>query len=228
MGELTEHDIEARRAATIILLETRTAWHPTLTSQFARFGAVPGEKATERRKCLSCSGTGELNGRQGKEPCSKCAGQGSFLVDAYTGFRSSDEGAGGKTVLTKLERDRQAVAEIDRMRRQAAPPRTEADLLAEANKQGEPWERNRDRHYAEGSYAELERALDWLGGQSPTARQLLEWTYSNHIITEHAPTVTQAALAALDALNERMPTPIRVPAWLRPHPAAARQSRRRS
>lgn len=218
-----------RRAASIALLETRTAWHPTLTSQWAKFGARQGELATERRECKSCGASGQVRTRKGDEQCVNCGGRGFFMVDAYTGAREPEQRQAG--ALSGPER---AVwraninTQIASLGRQLSVPKTEADLLAEANQPGggEPWERDRARHYEHGSYAELERALEWLGGQSATARQLLEWVYGYQIITQLAPTVTRAATAALDTLNERMPEPIRVPPWLQGHPAHHRQSSR--
>lgn len=151
-----------RRQATIVLLESRHAWQPSLTSQFARFGAVVGELATESAVCPKCKGAGDVNSRDGRVPCDNCGAQGTYLVDAYTGFRTAQEGAGTlrNAALShhdlRLNRD----GELQRLREQTRPPQSEATLLAETPPYR--WERERDRHYRHGDYAALDRAMDAL------------------------------------------------------------------
>lgn len=221
--------MSVRRARTILLLESRTDWMPQPRSQFAAFGAIPGEAATRRETCSRCRGECEIPTRLGPEPCDRCDGEGSYLVDAYTGERSSSEGPFRIGALSAVEKDRKAVATIARMGSQIAPPKSERDLIEDANKNPEPWERQREAHYKHGSYRELDLALEWLGGGWPEARQLVEWAYEFHVIAigKCSPDIVRAAEACVDRLCERMPDPVRVPAWLLPaHPAEVRIARK--
>lgn len=203
-----------RRQATIVLLESRHAWQPSLTSQFSRFGAVVGELATESAVCPKCKGAGDVNSRDGRVPCDNCDAQGTYLVDAYTGFRTAQEGAGTlrQAALSHHDLRRKRDGELQRLKEQTRPAQSEATLLAETPPFR--WERERDRHYRHGSYAELSHALEWLNEQSPTAHQIVTWTYEYRIIRQPAQPVAIAALAAVDVLAGRMPDPIRVPPWL--------------
>lgn len=218
-----------RRQRTVLLLGSRTAWHPQVRSQFATFGALPGEKATRRETCSTCHGEGETPTRVGKQPCPRCAGKGSYLVDAYTGYRSRDEGPwDGKAAMTEVEKRRQSDATIARMAAQTAPPKTEQDLIEEANLNPEPWERAREAHHAHGSYRELTLALEWLEGVSPEGWNLLRWVYELDMLRVTSPALMVRTVSALDLVNGRMPDPIRVPKWLMPrHPAQERIANRR-
>lgn len=221
---MTQTPIE-RRTATITLLETRLDWQPTLTSQFARFGATPGELATEPVECKSCAGTGSIRTRKGNEQCVRCDGKGSYTIDAYTGQREPEQRSTGRP-LTGPERTvwRQAIsAQLASLNTQLHTPRSEADIIADARPY--EWERERERHLEHGDYQALDRALEWLGDQSPTARRLVEWAYEFRIITigNAAPSIRQAATVSVDYLNQKMPDPVRVPPWLTAkHPALER------
>lgn len=216
-----------RRALTILLLESRTAWHPQVKSQFSTFGALPGEKATQRETCSQCSGDCTTPSRTGPVPCERCDGKGSYLVDAYTGYRSSDEGPWRGGSLTKVEKGRLVDAEIQRMQAQTAPPRSEQDIIAETLP--EPWERSRDKHYRHGDYRALDLAMEWLAGSAPNAFMLVQWVYELGMIRATNEQVRSRAEAAVDLLCTRMPDRIRVPVWvLPPHPAAQRIAARKA
>lgn len=211
-----EHPLTREREATILLLESRHDWQPVPRSQFSTFGAVPGEQPTHPKRCGTCQGTGLLNVRTRVEKCEVCDGNGSYLVDAYTGQRTS--AAGGLGVkLTRVERARLRDAELARLGFQLARPReirTAADLEGVAPF---AWERDRDRHYRHGDYRMLDLALEWLAGVFPNRRQLISWTYEQGILAASA-----ASAAAVDVLCERMPSPVRVPPWVAQHGGAAR------
>lgn len=203
-----------RRTATITLLRSRTDWHPSIRSQFQGFGATPGEKATVWRLCGSCDGTGTLKTRKGDEACPKCQGKGRFLVDAYTGRRDGEQETRLFSAGDIRRRAELTDAAIARLKEQTAPPRSEADLIADA--QPFPWERERDRYYRAGDYRALDLALEWLDTHNPDARDLVCWVYETGIdelgcLDE---SILLSAERAADLLAERMPDPIRVPSWL--------------
>lgn len=215
---------DTRRERTILLLQSRTAWHPGIRSQFATFGALPGEKATRRETCSVCLGDCEVPSRAGPVPCERCNARGSYLVDAYTGYRSTDEGPWkGAAAKTAVEKRRQDDATIARLAQQVAPPRSQADLIHEANSNPEPWERQREAHHRHGSYRELTLALEWLSGTAPNLWQLVLWVFELDMVRVTPPALLRDALLGVDALAERLPDPIRVPPWLMPATGAARR-----
>lgn len=219
-----------RREQTILLLQSRNDWHPQVRSQFATFGALPGEKATVRETCSACAGEGTTPTRTGPEPCKRCDAKGSYLVDAYTGFRSRDEGPWkGMAKMTEVEKRRQSDATIARMVAQTAPPKSERDLIEEANLSPEPWERSREAHHRHGSYRELTLALEWLGDTAPAAWNLVRWVYELGMVRVTSEPLLARALFGVDLVAVRLPDPIRVPPWLLPaHPAQARIERRKA
>lgn len=221
-----------RRESTIILLQSRHDWQATPRSQFATFGAPAGELATRRVKCQSCNGEGTLNTRGGVKPCEKCSGAGTRMVDAYTGYSSSDDGrteGSRKTGLTRHDKRRLADQEITMLHKQTRPPQSEATLLAETPPY--QWERERDRHYHHGDYQQLEHALQWLTTTIPQARILIGWAYESGVAQLGClhPNVQTAAELSVDHLNRRMPDHVRVPHWLKPkHPAQQRRDKKRA
>lgn len=214
---------DTRRQRTIILLETRTAWHPGLRSQFATFGAKSGEAPTSRTTCTACKGDGTMPSRTGPQPCERCEGKGSYLVDRYTGYRSREEGPWRTGGLSPVEKGRLADAEIQRMSSQTAPPKSERDLIEEANASPEPWERAREAHHRHGSYRELTLALEWLAGSAPNAWQLVTWVYELGMAKVTPAPLIERALYGVDLTAARLPDPIRVPPWLLPTTGAARR-----
>jgi hypothetical protein len=113
------------------------------------------------------------------------------------------------------------------MAAQTAPPKSEQDLISEANLSPEPWERAREAHYRHGSYHELSLALEWLAGRAPNMARLVVWVYELGLVAP-GPETHARAEQGLDAVAARMPDPIRVPGWLLPHPARDRQQARRA
>lgn len=204
----------SRRDRLVVLLETRSAWVPAPRSQFGSFGAVPGEKATERKACRSCDETGLVNGRTGQESCPKCDGAGWYLVDGYTGKR--EDPPREVAVLAGPEREqwrRQTDAKIARLDLQLASP-SEVSARTLQDETPERWERERDRHYRHGDYRALDLALEHHAG---AVAQLATWTFEYRILEiAHNTELAKAAYAAVDLLNLRMPDPIRVPHWYLP------------
>lgn len=197
-----------KREATIVLLATRTAWFPSPRSQFQSFGAVPGEKATERTSCRPCHGSGVVNGRQGVERCESCQGAGWYLVDGYTGKRETERKREG--VLAGPERQawrRSIDSELTRLRLQLETP---SDVSARSLQDETParWEVERDRHYRAGDYRALDLALERFAGTRPGLHQIVTWTYEYAILQP-----SWVSESAVDMLNDDMPDPVRVPHW---------------
>lgn len=214
-----------RREQVIMLLRSRGAWHPA-RGRVEAPGAVPGfvHRLTVRQSCEDCLSNGFVS-----RDCATCHGKGHIETvrerDPYAVEKVQPYGIDP----TKHDRRHDLDAQIARLERQTAAPKSEADLLAEANLSPYPWERDRERHYRNGSYRELEAALEWLAGKHPAARALVGWVYesgADRLGVLH-PSVLDAAEAAVDVLADRMPEEIRVPPWLKPkHPAQERRDRR--
>ena len=217
-----------RRDATITLLRSRHAWHPTLRSQFSTFGALPGETATEWVMCRSCNGDGTIRGRKGLDECKTCAGEGRYLVDSYTRKPAAELSIGRQFTGPEREQWRRLTdASIGRLTAQTTPPRTELDLIADATPY--PWERDRARHYAAGDYRALDLALEWLATESPLGRAMVGWVYESGALELGClhQSILHAADLAVTLLTERMPDPVRVPPWLAAkHPALERRDRK--
>jgi hypothetical protein len=111
--------------------------------------------------------------------------------------------------------DRHAVtrardAEIARLDRQIAPPRSEADLLAEANAHPYAWELARGRMWRFFDYAALDRALEALRGANEPACRALHAVYVYAWMDERRASGRLLDLG-LAFLDERLPDPLRAP-----------------
>lgn len=236
-----------RRASTILLLESRLDWHPANRDSLAALPSIakPGVGAWVR--CERCAGSGRVTGRGfAAKPCRLAHAEWPFrhgcrpcLVcdDGWLHARGGDAGtdrmliAGRHDLETEQQQKLEARAARQRedqaLEQQLAPAaKSVRDDIAETPPFR--WERDRDRHYAAGSYRELDLALEWLGGRAPAARQLVEWAYEFRVIRigNCRPEVSRVAALCVDGLNERMPDPVRVPKWLLPREAYRGQSRR--
>lgn len=221
------------RDAVVILLQTRTAWIDPPRSQFARFGAVPGEKPTVKHECERCTGDGKVNTRAGLKPCEMCEGKGFVLVDGYTGKTEREKPDPLADKDRKLWRQK-VDGELSRLRDQLEKP-TEVHSTADvASIPPYRWERERDWHFRHGDYRALDLVLEKLAGEVPAVVQLATWTFEYHVIElGHAPEALQRlALDAAQVVADRMAAllgrDVRVPARYRPkHPAEVRRDQKR-
>lgn len=178
---------------------------------------MPGELATEREKCKSCSGGGTLNGRQGPEQCVNCHGKGWYLIDGYTRKRTVDKPETGPLSGPDRAQWRRTLdTQIDRTKAQLHRPpevHSAADL---ADVQPEKWERDRDRYYRAGSYRNLDLALEWLASRAPQARSLIGWVYESGAadLAVLDDSIGAASTLAVNILADQMPDPVKVPHWL--------------
>ncbi len=242
--------LSERRTRTILLLESRLDWHPVGRDSVASLQATakPGVGAWVR--CDRCAGSGRVVGfglrakacrashtvwpsGHGCRPCLVCEdgwvatrgedGSDRMLAAGVHGLHEE----GLQRHEARAARDRMLAALSSQL---ARPSSSLADDLAATRP--ERWERDRDRHYRQGSYRELDLALEWLGGRSPSARQLVEWAYEFRVI--HLGScrreVVAAAEACVDVVASRLPDPVRVPGWLLPRAGgpSARVANRRA
>lgn len=124
-----------------------------------------------------------------------------------------------------VSRDRQ----IEVLKRQTRPPRSELELLEEANRRGYAWEEERRTMYRRYDFAILDRALDALRAGDTDAAHALNAVYVDGWMAEVGRiTVTAEALCerGLRFLDAILPAELRTP--LAPkHPALVRRERKR-
>lgn len=150
-----------RRAQIIALLDSRDDGLPVRSpSALAASGFVHGVWAAV--SCPDCLANGRVI-----PGCESCGGRGTVEE-----FRRRDPYAnevvmpfGWEADGREAERARDRAIEV--LGEQVRPPRSEADLLAEANARPYGWERERARMYREFDYAALDRALERLRGRLP-------------------------------------------------------------
>lgn len=194
MSDLRER---ARRERIRILLRTRNDYLPSLRAKATPFtvaGPAPGRK----RKCPACGGTGKTRLRQ---QCPACAGKQTIEVDSYVGRVTSSDARKPEPMSAE--------------RREAEIQRLQSSLtLAAGNVDPEEkyaWERARESRDRNGSYVELERALESL---TPLDRDFIAWVYDSGLNVEvsRASQIREAKIVGL--LSERMPSRIRLPRHL--------------
>lgn len=222
-----------RRAAIVTLLETRDDGlpeprrHAQGSSGFAggvdekgrplRVVSCPDclerKLAGERVGCETCGGSGEIPD-PGKDPMDD-----PIKNPPYDDRRKTNWG-GNNRIEDARERDRQ----LQTLESQLAPPKSEADLLAEANRRGFGWEEERRRMYRLYDYEALDAALDELRDADGSAYHAIHAVYVYAWLTELSPSAEAALDRGLVFLGARLPDPLRVP---QPHPAVIRIERKK-
>lgn len=202
--------IPERAAAIIRLLETRDEHLPEPVRRTeASAGFVHRTKAAVTCQdclandrvmfnCETCHGSGRIEEWRERDP---------YAMEVVLPY-----GFDGSQHDVTRERDRQ----IDILDRQLAPPRSEAEMLDDANRHPYAWEIARRRMYRLFDYAPLDRALEQLRAADEVASRAIHAVY----IYAWAPrTMAPAACArGLAFLDERLPDPLRAPTpERRPH-----------
>lgn len=192
--------IVSRRAAIIRLLQARHAFlEPARRVEYATRGFVHDTLAPQ--VCPTCEGVDDR--------CADCHGRGSVEVRRRRDPYAIDKVQPYGLDPTRHEHARDRDAEIQRLAQQTAPPKSEADLLAEANQRDYTWLDARRRWHL----AELERALDGIRHTSEPVWHAL------HALRVGAP-LFEAGIVALDLL---LPDPLKAPT---PQQAPARDETR--
>lgn len=208
-----------RTLAVRILLQTR--WNYLPGPPTAKLdGARPGPAASRYVPCDYCAGQGWLNGVQpcrqlgdhrksGKHNCRLCPTcDGTKQRVARAGDEPWDAYAG--TAVTELE---QAV----RQAREEEARRASRRPLANPVETGYRWETDRARLEAQGSYRDLDRALEWLRDRHPIDHETVG-LWLQHVASPqlHWFAMDRSLGRALKRLAGRMPSEIRVPHWAVP------------
>jgi hypothetical protein len=194
-----------RRQAIIRLLETRDDHLPTPTRRDYSTAVGFVDHVPVRETCPDC-----LANDRRMYGCETCGGRG-FLefvraIDPYKTQKVQPYGLDG----SRLERARERDAQIARLESQTAPPRSEVDLLAEANEHPFGWELARERMYAQFDYAALDLALGALRDADGGACHALHALYV-YRWAEPSAGYEAALLRGLAFLDARLPHPLRAP-----------------
>jgi len=187
-----------RRAAIIRLLETSD---DNLPQQTVRIDAAPGfvhDDRDHRETCPDCLANDKV-----MFGCETCRGAGTIRTP-----RSRDPYAVSTVVGVDInrheaarERDRQiAILEL-----QTKPPRSESDLLEEANQHGYAWESARERMYERFDYGPLNRALEQLREADDRAYRIIHAVHIYGWLTKLSAVVEAERDAALAFLSDRLP-----------------------
>lgn len=229
------------RDAVVVLLQTRTAWIDPPRSQFARFGAVPGEKPTVTVACPRCDLDGMVTVKKGeRKPCPNCDGKGTFQVDSYTRQREDEKPPSTKPEhlgnLSGPQRETWRAATDAKIAAVKQQLKTPLELASQSYDDIRPerWERERDWHFRHGDYRALDLVLEGLSGEEQAVVQVATWTHEYQIVVwERMPAATRKLVdEAVDLVADRMVIllgrDVRVPARYRPkHPAEVRRESKR-
>lgn len=179
-----------------ILLRTRNDAYPSprsLSIPSTPSGPAPGKQI----RCEVCAGRGRI---RSTTVCPACNGRGKLAFDPYTG-RVSDE-RDRKPAPMAPER---VESEIQRL---STSLRLSAGEIDPNESYG--WERAVERRNRQGSYRELERALERLRDYDPMAWEYILWFYTPTV--EACPGPREEDVIAL--LASWLPEKIRLPRHL--------------
>lgn len=195
MSDLRER---ARRERIRILLRTRNEPYGNVRAQATPFTASGPGDGTER-KCPACDGTGKTRLRQ---KCPSCDGERKIKVDSYVG-RVSSERHTSKSTPQVID------SEIQRLQSYRM---AEAGSADPTEKYG--WEREVESRNKQGSYRELERALEWLRSKDHEGWLFITWVYGSGLEVELNAYSRLREESYLGQLSTQMPAKVRLPRHL--------------
>lgn len=190
----------ARRERIRILLRTRNDPYSNIRAKatpYTTAGPAPGRK----QRCPVCDGTGKTRLRQ---KCQACDGLKSIAVDSYTG-RVSDAQDRKPQPMTPERRE----SEIQRLQSALTISAGETDP-----NEAYGWERAVETRNKQGSYRELDRALEWLRSHDPLGWEFITWVYGSGLEVELSPYAKLREDSYVGQLSRHMPSMIRLPKHL--------------
>ena len=187
----------ARRERIRVLLRTRNDPYSVVRAKgtpYTTAGPAPGRK----RKCPACDGSGKTRLRQ---KCQACDGLKMIAVDSYTG-RVTDSDARKPQPMTAERRE----AELQRL---------DSSLTISAGRtdpnESYGWERAVEARNKQGSYPELERALERLRWFDPLGWEFLTWLYGSGLTIQASRGSEIREAELVGQLSQWMPPKIRLP-----------------
>lgn len=227
---------EERRNEIVWLLTHRNDHLPLPVRHVAEASGFVNEPRD--RSCPDCL----ANGRT-MPGCETCGGGGVVqrgrlghvaTVDALPDDGSTRDPYAKNDVVgvdvTRHEKTRERDATIARLQAQTRPPRSEEQLLEEANRRGYAWEEARRAMYRTHDFGLIDQALDMLRAHDIDAAHALSAVYVDGWLAEVGlitPLAEQLCERGLTYLSALVPDELRT--GLEPaHPAVERQAGRRA
>lgn len=161
-----------RRESIIVLLVTRDDHLPQpIRREHSPTGFI--HNTPVRETCPDCFGD-----NPGKVGCQTCKSRGYLeYVRERDPYAVTDKVQPYGMTGDRHERTRERDREIMRLDDQLAPPKTEADMLEEANTRPEGWELERARKWRDFDYRALDLALEDLRAVDVEAYHAITSTY---------------------------------------------------
>ena len=211
------HPCDDRIAAIVRLLETR---NDGLPMQRRRPDSPSGfaHRVKVRVSCPDCLANDRV-----LKGCETCHGRG-FVEEwrTHDPYAINTVRPYGFTPDERRESEKARARELAVLKAQTTPPRSEADLLAEANERGEAWEEARKAMYADFDYAALDRAMDSLYLHDADAhRALVEVHEFGWLDPPHGAHLRAALDRGFVFLDGRLPADLRAPAAPESQPVEA-------
>lgn len=194
-----------------VLLRTRLEYLPGV--QGMRLGAIPGEAPGNEVPCEVCHKHGKVkrkrNGWESFSYCPTCKGsgwrkasRGEQTYDPYTREKVTSYESPNPPSMTSKQLD----SSLERLRNDSAAragvTRSEGRL-----------EKARTRRDATGSYADLEKALEWLRGSYPELSRLLVMIYDSGLSPRLSERDRFNESIAVNLLSHRLPKRLWLPSW---------------
>lgn len=194
---MTDLRERARCERIRILLRTRNDLYPTPRAKatpYTTAGPAPGRK----RKCPACDGSGKTRLRQ---KCLVCDGLQTIAVDSYVG-RVSGQETRKPEPMTPEARE----AEIQRL---GTSLMVTAGTLDPNESYG--WERAIASRNTQGSYRELQHALEHLRSTDHMGWEFITWVYGSGLEVEMSRRSQIRETELVGKLSQWMPSKIRLP-----------------
>lgn len=180
-----------------ILLRTRNDPYPSPRS--LSIPSTPsGPAPSRKRRCPTCDGRGRI---RTTTVCPVCDGLKSIALDSYTGRVS-----GAETKNPEPMSPERVEAELGRLRTSLRLSEGEIDP-----NEAYGWERAVERRDRQGSYRELELALQALRAVDPRGLDFLLWIYGTGLDVELTAGARKVEERYIAALARVMPSKIRLP-----------------
>jgi len=220
---------EQRRYEIVWLLEHRNDHLPMPTHRLGTSSGFVGGRDAKGRPLRTLSCPDCLANDRVMFGCETCGGSGEIPDDSPDPYATNVVLPFGHDPTrhdVATERDGQ----IARLEQQTRLPRSEAELLQEANQRGYAWEEARAAMYRLHDFAALDIALDQLRSHDSDAAHAINGVYVDGWMAEVGiitPAAEQLCERGLSFLSWRLPDELRT--GLAPaHPAVERQARRRA
>ena len=219
---------EARRNEIVWLLEHRNDHLPLPTHRLGTSSGFVGGRDAKGRALRTLSCPDCLANDRVMFGCETCGGSGEVPDDSPDPYATNVVLPFGHDP-TRHDMATERDGQIARLERQTRPPRSEAELLQEANQRGYAWEEARAAMYRTHDFALIDQAFDWLGRYDADASHAINAVYVDGWLAEVGqitPLTEQLCERGLHYMSALLPEALRT--GLGPkHPALIRRDRKR-